>query len=118
MSFVGLVTPGVPTVPFVLATSYFLVRSSPALDARLKRSRLFGPMLRDWEAYGGIRRETKIKIVVLTIGIMAVTLLIVGPSLPILLVAGTMGTLGTVALLRLPTVPADAPDSGEAPADC
>lgn len=109
MSFVGLVTPGIPTVPFVLATSYFLVRSSPTLDARLKRSRLFGPMLRDWENHGGIRRSTKVKIVFVTVAIMAVTVAFAGLSWPILLVACLMGTLGTAVLLRLPTIPENAP---------
>ena len=110
MSVVGLITPGIPTVPFVLATSYFLVRSSPALDARLKRSRLFGQMVRDWQAYGGMRPSTKWKIVWLTVGIMTVTVLIAEPSVPVLLLVACMGTLGTTLILRLPTVPEDAPD--------
>lgn len=110
MSIIGLITPGIPTVPFVLATSYFLVRSSPALDARLKRSKLFGQMVRDWQAYGGMRPGTKWKIVWLTVGIMGVTILIAGPSPTLLLVVGCMGTLGTTLILRLPTVPEDAPD--------
>jgi len=104
MSFVGLVTPGIPTVPFVLATSYFLVRSSPRLNERLRSSRLFGQMVCDWEAHGGLRRSTKRKIVWFTLAIAGATLIFAEISLPILLLVGTMGTLGTTLILRLPTV--------------
>lgn len=109
MSFVGLVTPGIPTVPFVLATSYFLVRSSPTLNERLRNSRLFGQMVRDWEAHGGLRRSTKRKVVWFTLAIAGGTLLFAEISLPLLLLVGTMGTLGTTLILKLPTVedPAD-----------
>ena len=39
MSIVGVITPGIPTVPFVLATGYFLARSSPGLHQRFRNSR-------------------------------------------------------------------------------
>jgi uncharacterized membrane protein YbaN (DUF454 family) len=110
MSFIGLVTPGVPTVPFVLATSYFLVRSSPTLDDRLRRSRLFGQMVRDWESYGGMRASTKIKFIALTLAIVVVTIVIADPSLPLLAVIAVMGTLGTALILQFRTVAEDAPD--------
>ena len=37
MTLVGLVVPGIPTVPFLLATSYFLARSSRWLDRETSR---------------------------------------------------------------------------------
>lgn len=110
LSFVGLVTPGIPTVPFVLATSYFLVRSSPALDERLRRSKLFGQMVRDWTTYGGMRPSTKRNVVIITLAIMGTTLLLVDPSVPILILMTCMGMLGTALILSTPTVPQDAPD--------
>lgn len=110
MSFVGLITPGIPTVPFVLATSFFLVRSSPALDDRLRRSRLFGQMVRDWTAYNGMRPSIKRNVVLLTLAIMGGTLVFVDPSAPILIVIGVMGTLGVTMILLTRTVPEDAPD--------
>jgi uncharacterized membrane protein YbaN (DUF454 family) len=110
MSFIGLVTPGIPTVPFVLATSYFLVRSSPALDDRLRRSRLFGQMVRDWETYGGMRQSTKSRIIVLTLAIVVVTILIAEPSVPLLAVISIMGALGIGLIVQFRTVAQDAPD--------
>jgi uncharacterized membrane protein YbaN (DUF454 family) len=104
MSFVGLVTPGIPTVPFVLATSYFLVRSSPTLNERLRQSRLFGQMVRDWEERGGLRRSTKRRILLFTFAIMGVTLVVAELTLPLVLLIGVMGSLGVVLVNLLPTV--------------
>ena len=59
MSIVGVILPGIPTVPFLLLTSYYLIRSSPALNERLLRSRLFGQMLRDWNEHRAMRPESK-----------------------------------------------------------
>src|SRR5262249_49239878 len=45
LTLVALVVPGIPTVPCLLATSYYLARSSPRLDERLRRTIFFGPIL-------------------------------------------------------------------------
>jgi hypothetical protein len=59
MAVIGLVLPGVPTVPFLLASSYYLARSSPALHRRLLASRLFGRLLREWQTHRALSRESK-----------------------------------------------------------
>jgi uncharacterized membrane protein YbaN (DUF454 family) len=104
MSIVGFITPGIPTVPFVLATGYFLARSSPKLHQRFRRSRIFGQMVSDYEDHGGLRGSTKFKMILLTVGLMVVTIVIAGASLPLLIVVGTMGTLGIYLLGRIPTL--------------
>jgi len=63
LACVGIVIPGLPTTPFLLLTSYFLVRSFPQLNSRLLKSRLFGPILIDWQVHGGIRNHVKVKAV-------------------------------------------------------
>jgi uncharacterized membrane protein YbaN (DUF454 family) len=63
LAAVGVFIPGLPTTQFLLLTSYFLVRSSPRLNARLQRSRFFGTILMDWHVHGGIRRDVKEKAV-------------------------------------------------------
>ena len=40
---VGAVVPGLPTTVFLLGGSYFLTRSCPALERRLRRSPMFMP---------------------------------------------------------------------------
>jgi uncharacterized membrane protein YbaN (DUF454 family) len=52
LACVGIVIPGPPTTPFLLLTSYFLVRSFPQLNSRLLKSRFFGPILTDWQVLG------------------------------------------------------------------
>src|SRR5262245_18773986 len=40
---VGVFVPGLPTTVFVLTDSYLLTRGAPALDQRMRTSRLFAP---------------------------------------------------------------------------
>ena len=86
MTLVGLVIPGVPTVPFLLATSYFLARSSRWLDRKLRESLFFGPILTEWEQKGGLGAQSKAKLMGLTVTIVAVTI-ILSPLSPVLLIA-------------------------------
>jgi uncharacterized membrane protein YbaN (DUF454 family) len=60
LAVLGLFLPVLPTTPFLLLTSWFLARSSPALNARLHRSPLFGPLLSDWERHRGVRPHVKV----------------------------------------------------------
>ena len=46
----GAILPGLPTTPFLLLTSYFLLRASPKLNERLLNSRMFGSILTDWQS--------------------------------------------------------------------
>jgi uncharacterized membrane protein YbaN (DUF454 family) len=104
MAWVGLVTPGIPTVPFVLLTSYLALRSSPALLAWIKRSKVFGPMLADWEKHGAIRRRTKRLAVVSALALIALTLVLVAGDPVIMGVSAALGLTGAALLLGLPTV--------------
>ncbi len=116
MSIVGVITPGIPTVPFVLATGYFLARSSPSLHARFRRAPLFGQMLTDYEDHGGLRWTTKLKAILLTFGLMAITVILAGPSLPLLLVVTVMGSLGIYLVARIPTIKTTSTSPALAPA--
>jgi len=109
MSVVGVIVPGIPTVPFVLLTSYFLVRSSPALNDRLLRSRLFGPLLHDWQRHGGVRRDVKwtamcATLVILLIGVLALE--VSGWTLALVLM---LAAIGIHWIWRLPTLPDEQP---------
>lgn len=46
LGFLGLVTPGLPTTPFVLLTGYLYAKSSPRLYAKLQKNRITGACLR------------------------------------------------------------------------
>lgn len=59
LGLVGIVLPGLPTVPFVLLSAYAAARGSERLHARLLADRRFGPMIRDWQTHGAVSRRAK-----------------------------------------------------------
>jgi uncharacterized membrane protein YbaN (DUF454 family) len=59
LGIVGIFLPGLPTTPFVLLAAYAAARGSKRLHAWLLAHRLFGPMIRDWEASGAVSRKAK-----------------------------------------------------------
>jgi uncharacterized membrane protein YbaN (DUF454 family) len=112
MTLVGLVVPGIPTVPCLLATSYFLSRSSPALNERLHRTRLFGPILREWDAYHGLSRSSKGKLIAVTVTIVVITLVLAPMtvvSLALIVLIASLSIYGVVRLPGLPEKPAGWP---------
>jgi uncharacterized membrane protein YbaN (DUF454 family) len=74
MAYLGAILPGLPTTPWVLLAGYCFSRSSPRLERWLKRSPLFGRLLRDWDEHGGIRRNVKIFAVCLVVTVVSLSL--------------------------------------------
>lgn len=107
LSIVGFIMPGIPTVPFVLGTSYFLVRSTPALNERLRRSRLFGQMVRDFEDEGGMRASTKARTLVLMFGMLGGSILLAGTSAPVLGMTAVVAGIDLAIVFCLPTIPSE-----------
>lgn len=113
LSVVGFITPGIPTLPFVLATSHFLARSTPALNQRLRESRLFGAIVRDWEDQGGMRQATKVRTLVVMFSLLGVTALLSGGSLPVLMMTSAVGGIDLLVVMAIPTIS----EEREAPAN-
>ncbi len=59
LGVIGIVVPGLPTVPFVLLSAFAAARGSQRLHARLLADRRFGPMIREWQAQGAVSRRAK-----------------------------------------------------------
>lgn len=95
LAYLGAILPGLPTVPWVLAASYFFARSSPRLEGWLKRSPVFGKLVRDWEEHRGIRRGVKVFAVVMIVTVVSVSIIFGG--LPVWL-RWTIGGLATVGI--------------------
>jgi uncharacterized membrane protein YbaN (DUF454 family) len=104
MSVVGIMTPIVPTMPFVLATGYFLANSSPTLHELFRRSPLFGEMLTDWEEHGGWRTSTKVKLYGLMGFLWGLTLVIAGFSWPLVITMGLVSSISILTIIRVPTI--------------
>lgn len=67
LALVGIVVPGLPTVPFLLLTAWFAARGSKRLHGWLYAHPHFGVLLIDWEQQGAISRRSKSVAVVLLI---------------------------------------------------
>jgi uncharacterized protein len=59
LGVIGIVVPGLPTVPFVLLSAFAAARGSRRLHLWLLAHRQFGPMIRDWQSQGAVSRRSK-----------------------------------------------------------
>jgi uncharacterized membrane protein YbaN (DUF454 family) len=105
LTVVGVVVPIVPTVPFLMATSYYLVRASPALNRRLLRSRFFGPILEDLQTWGGLRPINKMKLVGLALMFGVLTIVLIGPPVVVLVIMAGVYSATIYFIVRMPGVP-------------
>lgn len=103
LSVIGALLPGLPATPFLLLTSYFLVRSSPALNARLLQSRMFGPILVDWQVHGGVRNHVRWKAIAVVAATITLTIAFAGYSRSISAAIITLAFIGILVILNLPT---------------
>ena len=101
---VGVFLPILPTTPFLLLTSYFLVRTSPRLHAALMRSRLFGPILRDWQLRGGVRKRVKRNAIIAVTVAVALTIWLSDYSLKPTIAVSLLALVGVTVIARLPVV--------------
>ncbi|MFC5570245.1 YbaN family protein [Lysobacter yangpyeongensis] len=93
LGLVGIVVPGLPTVPFVLLAAFAATRGSQRLRAWLLAHRHFGPLIHDWEAHGAVSRRAKR----LATGMMALCAVVMFLTAPRVWMAAT-GT-ATMALV-------------------
>jgi uncharacterized membrane protein YbaN (DUF454 family) len=114
LGLLGIVLPGLPTTPFVLLASFFLVRSSTRLHERLMASRLFGGVLRDWYIHRGLRPHVRARAVAVVALVVVVSLAVARPPLPAALAIASLAACGLTVIWRLPSVRATTfTDSGE-----
>jgi uncharacterized membrane protein YbaN (DUF454 family) len=104
LGLIGVVLPGLPTTPFVLLGSYFLLRSSQRLHQRLMSSRLFGGILRDWHVHRGIRPHVRARAIGVVALVVVASLLIARPPWPITLGIIALVACGLFVIWRLPSI--------------
>jgi hypothetical protein len=116
MTVVGLIVPGIPTVPFLLLSSYGFARSSPRTNQWLRETRFLGPILTEWEHHGGLSRRSKRKLIGLTVVIILIAV-VLAPLSPLgLVLILIMASLSTYGVCRLPSSPEE-PEPAPAPAN-
>ena len=82
----------------MLLAGYCFSRSSPRLERWLKRTPLFGRLLRDWDEHRGIRRPVKVFAVCMVVTVVSLSLTF-GP-LPVWL----KWVVGGLALVGIGTI--------------
>ena len=102
LGFLGALLPVLPATPFLLLTSFFLVRSSPRLNGRLRRSRVFGPILTDWEDHGGVRRHVKIQAVIVVVASVFATIVLTDFAFWQNVAIGILAGIGVTVIVKLP----------------
>jgi uncharacterized membrane protein YbaN (DUF454 family) len=114
LAYLGVLLPGLPATPWVLLAGYCFARSSSRLERWLKRSPVFGRLLRDWDEHRGIRRPVKVVAVLLVVTV--VSLSIAFGALPVWAkwVIGVLAAVGVcVIVFVVPTVRERRPDAKE-----
>jgi uncharacterized protein len=114
MTGVGLIVPGIPTVPFLLLSSYGFARSSPRMNRWLRDTRFLGPIVTEWEQHGGMSRTSKNKLIGLTVVIIVVAV-VLAPLSPLgLVLILVMASLSFYGLNRLPGISEEPQATGQA----
>ena len=56
---IGIFLPLLPTTIFLIIAAYAFARSSERLHSWLLSNKVFGPLIKDWQDHGRIRRSAK-----------------------------------------------------------
>lgn len=110
LAVAGAFLPVLPTTPFLLVTSYLLLRSSPGLNRRLMASRRFGPLLEDWHVRGGVTRRTRRMALLASVAALGLSAWWSQPSPAGWALLVLIGVAGWIVVARLPLI--DSEDSG------
>ena len=100
----GIFLPGLPGTPFLLLTSYFLLRSFPRLNDKLLDSRLIGPVLRDWQEKQGVKRGVKVWAVCVVVAAVAFSIWWSGYSTVFTVAIVLLASIGIAVICWLPVV--------------
>lgn len=113
LGFLGAVLPILPTTPFLLLTSYFLVRSFPALNYKLLQAPLVGQILRDWQVLRGVRPHVKAQAAVVVLLGYGGSFAFVPMHWSLRLIMTLLVAIGLSVILRLPRPIDDFPEEDE-----
>ncbi|MEX2963033.1 YbaN family protein [Microbulbifer sp. TYP-18] len=67
LALVGILVPGLPTVPFLLLTAWFAAKGSERLHRWLYAHPHLGKLLIDWEQQGAISRGAKLLAIIMLV---------------------------------------------------
>lgn len=103
LAFLGIILPLLPTVPFLLLSTFFFAKSSKRMHFWLINHKIFGKMIADWNERGAINRKAKYLSTV-SIALVLMISFILEVKLMVLVIQGVVLSL---ALLFIWTRPED-----------
>jgi hypothetical protein len=104
---VGVVIPGLPTVPFMLLALWMFSKSSQRFHDWLYSHRVFGPPLQQWKAHRVIPLRAKV-VAVLTMSVsLTYMVLVADVGTGITVFTAAIMLVGAVFILRQPSRVAD-----------
>ncbi|MCE9568226.1 MAG: YbaN family protein [Planctomycetes bacterium] len=105
MAYLGVLLPGLPATPWVLLASYCFSKSSTRLERWLRRSPIFGRLLRDWHEHRGIRKPVKIIAVCLVVTMVSLSIVLGGLPVWVKCVIAGLAIIGLCTITFLvPTI--------------
>jgi uncharacterized membrane protein YbaN (DUF454 family) len=103
IGIIGIIVPVLPTTPFILLSAGCYYRGSSRFHDWLLNHNYFGPIILEYSDGKGIRRNSKIKAIILTWIMVLVTALFILDSLSMRLFIISLAIIGTIVILRLKT---------------
>jgi uncharacterized membrane protein YbaN (DUF454 family) len=103
IGIIGIIVPVLPTTPFILLSAGCYYRGSSRFHDWLLNHNYFGPIILEYSDGKGIRRNNKIKAIILTWIMVLVTALFILDSLSMRLFIVSLAIIGTIVILRLKT---------------
>ena len=110
LGLVGIVVPGLPTVPLILLSAFAATRGSQRLHRWLLAHPRFGRMIRDWQSHGAVARRVKWQATVM-MGVCAAILWLVAPMFWLAMAGAACMASVALWLWRRPEPPRAGPDS-------
>lgn len=98
LATIGIVVPGLPTTPLLLAASWMLYRSSPRLQRWLLSSPL-GVYIRDYQRRGGMRIKTKVWVVALMLTMVTCSVVFFIDTLWVDCLVVALGLVGSLVVI-------------------
>ena len=103
-ALIGVILPIIPTTPFVLLSAACYYKGSKRLHGWLSHNEMFGPIIRDFEEHGGMRKITKIKaLTIMWTAVLASALLILN-TFTLRVLVFLIAIIGTLSMLKIKTI--------------
>ena len=104
LGVVGVFLPGIPTTPFLLLMSFFLLKVSPKLHAKVLTWPLVGKPIRDWHERGGVRPAVKYTAVTMVILLVSLSIFFGNLNWIANSIIVLAAVIGLYVVYRLPTI--------------